>query len=489
VTTPPEPPTEDVVEYVPRHEAGLNRLVVALVGAVVLAVALMALAVGLYTTTSSITSTFRTVVLGPLEFTVSGARPSEGLVLVAIIGIVVVAVVALLLEGIAALLSARPRRNVLSARRRGRRMVGPSGPVRVTVLVPAHDEETSLPATLDSLDAQTRRPDRVIVVADNCTDGTVGIARSRGCEVYETVDNSLKKGGALNQLLGRLLPEATPEDCFLVMDADTQLGPEYLETACRELNDDPELAAVGGVFFGEGGHGLVGQFQRNEYARYSAEIRRRRGRVFVLTGTASIFRAEALLDVAAARGVHIPGVPGTVYDTAALTEDNELTLALKSLGSNMVSPPECTVTTELMPTWRTLWVQRKRWQRGALENLGAYGITPGTARYWGQQVGIGYGTVALVSAMVLMLITILALDQWVWFPFWVVIGLVFWLERVITAWHAGWKARILAALLLPELLYDVYLQMVFVACLKDITLRRGTQWGHVQRSAALGEAP
>lgn len=156
----PEPPTEDVVEYVPRHEAGLNRLVVALVGAVVLGVALVALAVGLYTTTASITSTFRTVVLGPLDFTVSNARPSEGLVLVAIIGIVVVAVVALLLEGIAALLSARPRRNVLSARRRGRRMVGPAGPVRVTVLVPAHDEETSLPATLDSLDAQTRRPDR-----------------------------------------------------------------------------------------------------------------------------------------------------------------------------------------------------------------------------------------------------------------------------------------------------------------------------------------
>lgn len=461
---------------------------VALVVAVVLGAALVAVIVGIYWPSESISATLRTVAIGPLEFTISEAQPASQLVTLAIVGIIVVAVIALLLEGTAALLSARPRRNVLSARRHGMRRLPATGPVRITVLIPAHDEEVSLPATLDSLDVQTRPPERVMVVADNCTDGTVSIARERGCEVYETIDNSLKKGGALNQVLARLLPEASPEDCFLVMDADTQLGPEYLQVAARELDDDPDLAAVGGVFYGEGGHGLVGQFQRNEYARYSSEISRRRGRVFVLTGTASVFRAEAMLDVAGARGVFIPGVPGTVYDTAALTEDNELTLALKSLGGTMVSPPECTVTTELMPTWRALWIQRKRWQRGALENLSAYGITPGTARYWGQQVGIGYGTVALISALALMLITALALHQWVWFPFWVVIGAVFWLERVITAWRAGWKARILAALLLPELLYDVYLQMVFVSCLKDITLRRGTEWGHIQRQDAPEQA-
>lgn len=485
--TPPPPPP-GAPDFTPQPRPGLNRLVVALVASVVAGATLVALLVGLYWPADSISDSFRTVVLGPLDLTVSNAGPSSGLVVFAVAGILLVAVVALALEGISALLSARPRRKVLSARRHGMRMLPVAGPVRITVLVPAHNEEVSLPATLDSLAAQTRLPERVIVVADNCTDRTVEIATERGYEVYETVGNTEKKGGALNQVLGRLLAQADPEDCFLVMDADTQLGREYLEVAAHELDADPDLAAVGGVFFGEGGSGLVGQFQRNEYARYSAEIRRRRGRVFVLTGTASVFRAEAMLDVAGARGVYIPGTPGAVYDTAALTEDNELTLALKSLGGTMVSPPECTVTTELMPTWRDLWTQRKRWQRGALENLSAYGITPGTARYWGQQVGIGYGAVALTAAIVLMLITVLALDQWVWFPFWVVIGAVFWLERVITAWPGGWRARFLAALLLPELAYDVYLQFVFISCLKDITLRRGAQWGHVQRTAAPEEA-
>ena len=142
---------------------------------------------------------------------------------------------------------------------------------------------------------------------------------------------------------------------------------------------------------------LVGQFLRNEYTRYAREIARRRGRVFVLTGTASVFRSRAMKVVADSRGSLIPGRRGDVYDTAALTEDNEITIALKSLGALIISPRECTVVTEVMPTWRSLWAQRLRWQRGALENLGAYGVTAQTARYWSQQLGIGYGVIALLS--------------------------------------------------------------------------------------------
>ena len=114
----------------------------------------------------------------------------------------------------------------------------------------------------------------------------------------------------------------------------------------------------------------------------------------MLTGTASVIRAYALRAVAEARGPLIPGTAGQVYDTLALTEDNELTLALKTLGAKMTSPPQCRVTTEVMPTWRALWRQRLRWQRGALENIGAYGLTRATALYWAQQVALAYGVIA-----------------------------------------------------------------------------------------------
>ncbi len=353
------------------------------------------------------------------------------------------------------------------------------GPVTVTVLIPAHDEAVSIGATLQSLDAQSPPPNRVVVVADNCTDATEAIARAHGAEVFVTAGNTHKKAGALNQALGELLDGLGDNDVVMCMDADTVLDDGFLAAGIQRFTSDRALMAIGGLFYGEARHGLIGQLQRNEYVRYSREIRRRRGRVFVLTGTASMFRARALRTVAESRGSLLPGVHRDVYDTAALTEDNELTLAIKSLGGLMASPDGCRVVTELMPTWRNLWTQRLRWQRGALENLGAYGPTPAVLRYWAQQLGIGYSVIALGSFWLLIVVTALATDRWVWFPFWLVVGSVFVVDRVVSVWKGGWKARLLAALLIPELLYDMYLDVVYLKGIFDITFARNANWGHV----------
>jgi biofilm PGA synthesis N-glycosyltransferase PgaC len=354
-----------------------------------------------------------------------------------------------------------------------------AGPVTITVLIPAHDEEGCISQTLDSLLAQEPPPARVVVVADNCTDGTVRLAREAGVEVLETVDNRHKKAGGLNQALREILPGQGDNDCVMVMDADTTLDPGFLAGAMRRLTEDRALMAVGGLFYGEDGFGLIGQFQRNEYTRYQRDLRRRRGRVFVLTGTASVFRPRALRAVADERGKILPGVPGDVYDTVALTEDNELTIALKTLGALMISPRECTVVTEVMPSWSALWAQRLRWQRGALENLGAYGLRPQTFRYWMQQLGIGYGVIALGSYLLLIVLMVLATSTWVWFPFWIGIGLVFTLERVVTVWRGGWRARLLGLSLFPELFYAMFLNVVYVKGIWDLTLARQADWKHV----------
>ena len=359
-----------------------------------------------------------------------------------------------------------------------------AGEVTVTVLIPAHNEEACIGATIASLLSQSHRPARVVVVADNCTDATEDIARAAGVEVLASVGNTEKKAGALNQALRQVLPQQGDNDLVMVMDADTTLDPGFLEGAVARMTADRALMAVGGLFHGEEGEGVLGQFQRNEYIRYARELRRRRGRVFVLTGTASLFRPRALRTVAASRGRTIPGRRGDVYDTAALTEDNELTIALKSLGALMISPSECTVVTEVMPTWRALWAQRLRWQRGALENLGAYGVTPQTFRYWAQQLGIGYGVVALTAYLAIILITIVALDQWVWYPFWAGLGVLFTVERVVTVWHGGWAARLLALTLVPELVFAMFLNIVFVKGILDISLGREAGWKHVARTAS-----
>ena len=119
----------------------------------------------------------------------------------------------------------------------------------------------------------------------------------------------------------------------------------------------------------------------------------------------------------------------------------------------MTSPPECRVTTEVMTRWRDLWRQRLRWHRGALENIGAYGLDPGDRDVLDPAARAGLRGGGAVVLPALMVITLLAADSIRWSPFWVTIGLVFFVERLVTVWAVGWRGRWLAAPILVELAY------------------------------------
>ena len=350
----------------------------------------------------------------------------------------------------------------------------------LTVLIPAHNEEDALGPTLRALQRQTAAPERVIVVADNCDDGTASVAEDLGAEVMCTVGNTHRKAGALNQALARL--EAAPPRFVMVVDADTRLSPRFIETALREVARDPRMGAVSGLFVGEKPSGLLQQFQANEYIRYRTQIESTH-RVSVVTGTASVFRYTALRDVAAHRGSDIPGTAGDVYDRSAITEDSELTLALKSCGWMMTAPAACTCTTELMPTWGDLHRQRVRWYKGMLDNLREYGVTRVTLRYIGQQLMIGTG---IITIALLLALTGLAVASGTFTvrPFWLVIGCIFVVERLVTVWPVGAEGRWVAAAVLPEIGYDIALQTAFVHAAILSVLHRDTAWNHVTPAPA-----
>src|SRR5882724_9015554 len=70
---------------------------------------------------------------------------------------------------------------------------------RVAVLIPAHDEQAVIGATLLTLLPTVPAGSRVIVVADNCSDATGRIARECGAEVVERQDAARRgKGFALD---------------------------------------------------------------------------------------------------------------------------------------------------------------------------------------------------------------------------------------------------------------------------------------------------
>jgi poly-beta-1,6-N-acetyl-D-glucosamine synthase len=367
------------------------------------------------------------------------------------------------------------------------REAGRSAPqASVHVLVPAHNEESTIGATIRSLRGQTLPPRSITVVADNCTDRTVGCALVEGAAVFSTNGNTEKKAGALNQYLRSSLLRMDPEDFVLVVDADSMLVPDFVEQAMHRLAADPRLGAVGGVFTGHDPRSTLEQAQANEYVRFARSVARKQGEVMVLTGTASIYRVRALIQLTEQRGRFLPGRSGDVYDTTALTEDNEITLALKHLGWHLVSPKECVVRTELMPTLGDLHRQRLRWYRGAIENLLCYGWTPVTSRYWMQQLGLLLCT-ALFGLFVAITVIDSALGLIRWSPWWSLVSLLFLAERVVTVWRIGtWRGRRLALSLLPEIGYDLFLQLTFVRAAIHILRRSEAHWAHAPASPPTG---
>ena len=415
-------------------------------------------------------------VTGSFDSILPGAPPIFILVAAALIVMVVIGASALI-EALSLLPQVRPSDPASHTRH-------PTGACRITVIIPAHNEQATLPGTLASLDRQTRLADRIVVVADNCSDLTADVALLAGCSVIETQGNQGRKAGALNQALARLLPSSDERDFFLLMDADTQLSPRFIAAATEVLAYDGDMAAVGGVFAGDGRPGLLAQLQRNEFARYARQISARRGRVSVLTGTATLFRADTLERVAAHRGDILPGMRGMVYEESAITEDNELTLALKTLGAHVVSPRECSVETETMPSVPTLWTQRVRWQRGALDNLSDYGVRASTARYWVQQWGLAYGSIALPTSLFVLFAIPIIIGQWALLPFWLAVAAIFSLERGLTAWDTGWRGRLIAFSLVPEIIYDLFLQACFLRAMSGMVSSRDIAWGHLPASMA-----
>src|SRR5690606_5044606 len=94
---------------------------------------------------------------------------------------------------------------------------------RLCVLVPAHNEEPVIRATLEGIKAQLSGDDRLLVIADNCEDNTASLARAAGATVLErTSEHERGKGFAISHGLKWL--DADPPEVLIIVDADCTLS-------------------------------------------------------------------------------------------------------------------------------------------------------------------------------------------------------------------------------------------------------------------------
>jgi len=99
-------------------------------------------------------------------------------------------------------------------------LLTPAVPLRLTIVIAAHNEERLIARTIAS--ARAAAAPRILVVAHNCTDATAHIARDAGAEVSE-FNGPSGKGHALLHAFTSL---RSTSDAYLVLDADTVIAPD-----------------------------------------------------------------------------------------------------------------------------------------------------------------------------------------------------------------------------------------------------------------------
>lgn len=247
--------------------------------------------------------------------------------------------------------------------------------MKVTVILPAHNEERTINDTINSLRQQSYDGQiEIIAVLDNCTDSTEDICKSHGDNVmiFKTINNRHKKAGALNQVFTESIK--TMGNYILTMDADTIVHKEAIENGVKFLLSNGDHGAVcskAGIL-DDKDRNLLWHLQNVEYAAFDSERIETNKNIKVAHGMFTLYRKSSIIDVINQRG--------TLFDLTSITEDYELTLMLKKLGYKISSNVNMKAWTEVPLKLKELWIQRVRWLTGGVDALFKHGWAKYTKR-------------------------------------------------------------------------------------------------------------
>jgi poly-beta-1,6-N-acetyl-D-glucosamine synthase len=286
---------------------------------------------------------------------------------------------------------------------------------KVVVVVPAHNEQESIAQTIKALLSQTRQPDRIVIVADNCSDRTVQIARSFGrrITVIETVGNRDRKVGALRTAWQQYV--AYGYDYMLGVDADTVLSDNTLADLEHELETSPKVGGVMARYTFDPNIAstrwarLLIRLQRMEFAAWTLDMLHRKRSTYVLGGQATLFRVTALQEVVDAERRLSP------WDPEAQVEDMELTWALKARRWETKVSSTARAYAGAMITVKSLWAQRRKWDEGMIRLLLGSKIGSATIYPWRMQAKMLINSVTRVMFIVLLTASLsIGAFKWNW---------------------------------------------------------------------------
>ena len=274
--------------------------------------------------------------------------------------------------------------------------------VPVSILVPAHNEEVTIEATVKSLLALDYKLYEIIVVDDGSTDDTTRVMREAfrmqridrpiqrriPCKLEEEVYESREwkvpitlvrkenggKADALNMGIN-----AANYPYFLCMDADSVLQYDSLEKIIRPVLEDPTVVAVGGTVRPSNG----AEIENGRVVRYRMP-RNLLASMQVLEYDRSFLASRILFDrfngniiISGAFGLFLKSVVIAAggYDSTTMGEDMELAVKLHVYCRENNRPYRIRYVTDAV-CWTQVPVrlgdlckQRRRWHIGLFQSM------------------------------------------------------------------------------------------------------------------------
>lgn len=226
----------------------------------------------------------------------------------------------------------------------------------VSIVVPAFDEEESVPRTIQALLALDYPAYEIIIVNDGSRDGTAAAVQPFLADPrVRLVDKKVNEGKAM------ALNDAVPicrGEIIVYLDSDIVATPLLLHAFVPHFLS-PRVAAVTGNPRVLNRGSLLRDLQTLEFASIISVQRRAQriwGRVLTVSGAVFAIRRTALIQVG-------------LFDPAMATEDIDITWKLQRALWDVRYEPSAVVWMHVPPNLIELWKQRRRWARGLAQVL------------------------------------------------------------------------------------------------------------------------
>lgn len=224
----------------------------------------------------------------------------------------------------------------------------------VSVLIPAHNEETTLHEVVESVSRLTYQHIELILIDDGSSDETLNVMRALqtqyAAQLLIKVVPVKQNGGKANALNVGL--DSAEGEYLLCLDSDSYIDQDALSHMMLQFYNDDKIGAVAGRPVVRNRTTLLGRLQLLEYIGIIDIIKRGQafitGHITTVSGVIVVYRKRAVKEV-------------NRWTVEALTEDIDMTWKLYTKHWRVAYCPQA-VSWILVPEHlKALIKQRRRW--------------------------------------------------------------------------------------------------------------------------------